>query len=107
MKVYTYSEARQRFSDVLRHARRDGQVQIRRRGGELYVVRPAGSSGSPLDVPGIDTGLSAQEIVNVVRESRRSSERFISSRPAHQRLEPTNAQRRRRTRQPPRTRLRG
>jgi prevent-host-death family protein len=77
MKVYSYSEARQQLAELLNRARREGQVEIRRRDGQTFVVRPATSNGSPLDVPGIDAGLSRREILDLVRESRRSTERFL------------------------------
>jgi hypothetical protein len=83
MKVYTCSEARQRFAEVLRHAKREGQAQIRRRDGELFVVQPAQSVGSPLDVPGVESGLTAREVVDLVRDSRRSTERLLPRTPAH------------------------
>jgi propanediol utilization protein len=78
MKVYFYSEARQRLAELLNFARQEGQVEIRRRDGQKFVVRPVKNSGSPLDVPGVDAGLSSEEIVNLVRESRRSARRFAS-----------------------------
>ena len=34
-------------------------------------------AGSPLEVPGVGTNLSRDEVVNLVRESRRSTERFF------------------------------
>jgi prevent-host-death family protein len=77
MKVYSYSEARQQLAELLNRARREGQVEIRRRDGQAFVVRPATSAGSPLDVPGVGAGLSRNEIVGLVRESRRSSDRFL------------------------------
>jgi antitoxin Phd len=77
MRVYSYSEARQRLSELLNRARREGEVQIRRRDGQRFVVRPSEGTGSPLDVPGVDTDLSRREIVGLVRESRRSVERLI------------------------------
>ena len=77
MKVYSYSEARQRFAEVLNRARREGEVEIRRRDGQVFIVRPTASAGSPLDVPGVSTDLSRDEIVGLVRESRRSAERFL------------------------------
>jgi len=77
MKVYSFSEARQRFAELLNRARRDGEVEIRRRDGDAFVLRPATRRGSPLDVPGVDAGLSRAEIVDLVRESRRSSARFL------------------------------
>jgi prevent-host-death family protein len=77
MKTYTYSEARQQLAELLNRARRDGQVEIRRRDGQTFVVQPVAKTGSPLNVPGVDSGLSREDIVKLVRESRRSSARFI------------------------------
>ena len=77
MKVYSYSEARQQFAEVLNRARREGEVEIRRRDGQVFILRPTASAGSPLDVPGVSTDLSRDEIVGLVRESRRSAERFL------------------------------
>jgi antitoxin Phd len=71
MKVYTYSEARQRLAALLEKARRDGSVRIRRRDGQVFVVHPQSASESPLDVGGINLGLSRDEIVNLVREGRK------------------------------------
>jgi prevent-host-death family protein len=89
MNVYSYSEARQRLAELLNRARREGQVGIRRRDGEAFVVRPGASGGSPLDVPGVDAGLSRQEIVDLVRKSRQSSERFLKgTTPPSKRLRP-------------------
>jgi hypothetical protein len=94
MKVYSYSEARQRFADVLRQAKRDGQAQIRRRDGELFLVQPAQRSGSPLDVPGVETGLTARQLVNLVRESRRSTERLAPHAPVGKGIQPPRPKRR-------------
>jgi antitoxin Phd len=71
MKVYTYSEARQRLAALLERARREGSVRIRRRDGQVFVVQPEPSSDSPLDVGGVNLGLSRAEIVQIVREGRR------------------------------------
>src|SRR5579863_6469296 len=73
MRIYTYSEARKELSELLNRARREGGVEIRRRDGQSFVVRPLTPSGSPLDVPGIEAGISRQEIVDLVRHSRRST----------------------------------
>jgi hypothetical protein len=80
MRVYSYSEARQRLAELLNRARREGQVEIRRRDGQRFVVCANQSAGSPLDVPGVDAGLSRQEIVGLVRESRRSAARLLKRR---------------------------
>ena len=70
MKVYTYSEARQNPAALLDAAQQDGAVMIRRRGGKDFVVQPDISRTSPLDVEGIDLGVTTDEIVATVREGR-------------------------------------
>ena len=70
MKTYTYSEARQRLATLLDQARREGQVQIRRKDGSVFVLKPATSARSPLDVPGVRTGLRSGELVKLVRAER-------------------------------------
>jgi hypothetical protein len=78
MTVYTFSQARQRLSALLKQARQQGEVRIRRRDGQVFVVRPApGTNRSPLDVPGIDVALKPGDLLAVLRESRRSTERFV------------------------------
>ena len=52
MKVYTYSEARQRLADVLNIARTE-EVVIKRRGGETFSIIFRKNAKSPFDVPGI------------------------------------------------------
>lgn len=72
MKVYTYSQARQSLAALLEEARRKGAVRIRRRDGQTFIVRSEVPRESPLDVPAVRLRLSRQEIVDAVRESRRS-----------------------------------
>jgi hypothetical protein len=71
VKEFTYSEARQRLAALLERARREGAVRIRRKDGQVFVLRPERASGSPLDVPAIGTHLSREEIVEAIREGRR------------------------------------
>ena len=70
MKVYTYSEARQRLARVLDEARTGGEIRIKRRDGSEFAVRPVTPGKSPLDVPGVDAGLDKAEILAAIRESR-------------------------------------
>jgi prevent-host-death family protein len=95
VKVYSYSEARQQLAELLNRARREGEVEIRRRDGQIFVVRPTARAGSALDVPGVSTDLSREEIVGLVRESRRSTGRFLkeTSLPNHERMRPTRQKR--------------
>jgi hypothetical protein len=72
MIVYTYSEARQKLADLLEEAAREGEVKIRRKDGQMFVVRPEPREGSFLDVPGIDLGMTAEEIVQFIQEGRRA-----------------------------------
>ena len=72
MKVYTYSEARQRLADVLNIARTE-EVVIKRRGGETFSIIFRKSTKSPFDVPGIETKATTKDILDAVRASR---ERF-------------------------------
>ncbi|MBI5895937.1 MAG: type II toxin-antitoxin system prevent-host-death family antitoxin [Desulfobacterales bacterium] len=69
MKVYTYSEARQRFADLLNIARTE-EVIIKRRGGETFSVTLKKSSKSPFDVSGIKTKATTKDILEAIRESR-------------------------------------
>jgi len=70
MTVYTDAEARQKLDTLLEQARAQGEVRIKRGDGQEFVVRPTGRPGSPLDVDGVDTELTVDEIVNAVREVR-------------------------------------
>jgi len=70
MKVYTYSEARRWLARVLDEAREGGEVRIKRRDGAEFSLRPVASQTSPLDVPGVESGLSRQELLDAIREGR-------------------------------------
>jgi hypothetical protein len=71
VRTYTFSQARQQLATLLDEASRDGEVQIRRRDGRSFVVQPVVEDRSPLDVPGVSTGLTMAEILALVREGRR------------------------------------
>lgn len=72
MKVYTYSEARQRLSEVLNLARTE-EVVIKRRGGESFSIIFKKSKKSPFDVPGINTRATTKDILDAIKESRSRS----------------------------------
>jgi len=71
MRVYTYSEARRKFASLLERVVRDGEVKIKRRDGQTFVIKPEMKAVSPLDVEGMDLGITAAEIVQFIREGRR------------------------------------
>ncbi len=72
MKVYSDVEARQNLPILLEEAQKEGAVAIRRHDGRTFVIAPDNRTASPLDVPGVDLGLTAAEIVAFVHESRRA-----------------------------------
>ncbi len=70
MKVFTYSEARQNLSKLLKIAQSE-EVEIRRRDGAVFsLVSKKKETISPFDVPGIRTKASTQDILDALRESR-------------------------------------
>jgi len=70
MKVYTYSQARQKLAKLLDDARQEGQVQIKRRDGQTFIIKPIEEKESPLDIPGVSTDLTLDELNEAIRESR-------------------------------------
>jgi hypothetical protein len=70
MKVFTYSDARQKFSSVLESAQLEGQVLVRRKDGRLFSIRPEKSSKSPFDVQGIKSSVTTRDIIETLREAR-------------------------------------
>lgn len=70
MKVFSFSEARQRFAEVLDLAR-DEDVLIKRRNGEAFILRRQRQPLSPLDVPGVKTKASTRDILDALGEGHR------------------------------------
>lgn len=72
MNMYTFSEARQKLAGLLDEAARQGEIRIKRRDGQVFIVRPAPpqSSDSPLDIPGVQVELSTGEMVAMIRDMR-------------------------------------
>lgn len=68
--IYTYSEARQKLATLLEKALRDGEVRIHRKDGQIFIIVPEPTSGSPLDVEGVDIDLTRDEIVEFLQEGR-------------------------------------
>jgi hypothetical protein len=71
MKEYTYSEARQKLAAVLDEAKREGSVRIRRRDGQVFVLKSEYQARSPLDVKGVKLNISKDEIIEYIKEGRR------------------------------------
>lgn len=69
--MQTYLETGQSLSVLLEQARQEGEVRIQREDGQTFVLKPESDGRSPLDVEGIDLGVSADEIVGFVHEGRK------------------------------------
>lgn len=72
MNVYTYTEARQNLASLLDQAEKEGEVRIKRKDGRVFVIRLQQKTQSPLDVEGIDLGITTQEIVDFIDEGRKT-----------------------------------
>jgi len=73
MKVYTYSQARQKLANILEESKSE-EVVIRRRGGDMFTVVPKKSRRrSPFQVLGLKKMITRKDILEAIRESR---ERF-------------------------------
>ncbi|MES9902379.1 MAG: type II toxin-antitoxin system Phd/YefM family antitoxin [Sedimenticola sp.] len=70
MREYSFTEARQHFASILEEAKCEGSVCIKKRDGEAFFITPAIPKKSPLDIEGVSLGISASEIVEVIREGR-------------------------------------
>jgi len=71
MKIYTYSEAREKLASILEESKTE-EVIIRRRKEDMFAIvpRPGRARRSPFDVPGLGKRVSRQEILEANRESR-------------------------------------
>ncbi len=72
MNTYTYTEARQKLASLLEQAAKYGEVRIKRRDGQVFVIKPQERKGSPLEVEGIKTRLSRREILQSIEEGRKT-----------------------------------
>ena len=73
MREYSFTEARQHFASILEEAKREGVVCVKKRDGEAFYIKPADSKISPLDIEGVDLGMSSSDIVDVIRKGRERS----------------------------------
>ncbi len=68
--IYNYSKARQNLAAVLEQAARDGEVRVKRKDGQVFVIKPEPRRDSPLDIAGINLNISTDEVVCLLREGR-------------------------------------
>lgn len=68
--TYSYAKAKQSFDMILKKASTDGSVKIRK-DDQLFIVIPEPANISPLDVEGVDMGMTSKNIVKYIHESRK------------------------------------
>lgn len=68
--TYSYEKAKKSFDLIFKQATLDGKVTIRK-DNELYILMPASKNVSPLDIEGVDMGLTAKDIIQFIHESRK------------------------------------
>ena len=73
MKIFTFTEACQKLASLLEQAAKYGEVRIKRRDGQVYIIKPQKRKGPPLALNGIKTNLSRREILQSIEEWRRES----------------------------------
>jgi hypothetical protein len=71
MRIFTLTEARQKLASFLEQGAKYGEVRIKRRDGQVFVIKPQKRKGSPLAVDGIKKKLSRREILESIEEGRR------------------------------------
>jgi len=76
LKVYTYSEAREKLASILEESKTE-EVVIRRRKGDTYAIVPRSlrPRRSPFDVPGLSKRITKEQISEAIRESRERAEK--------------------------------
>ena len=69
MRIFTYTEARQKLAEVLDIALTE-QVMIKRKNGDFFLLVYKKQKESPFDVPGIKTKVTTEDILTAIRDSR-------------------------------------
>lgn len=70
MKIYTYSQAREKLADILEESKKE-EIVIRHRKGDMFSIVPKTPSRRSLfDVPSLRKRLARKEILEAIRESR-------------------------------------
>ncbi|MGB7873182.1 MAG: hypothetical protein WBL25_02275 [Anaerolineales bacterium] len=68
------AEVRQRLVSLLEQDATYGEVRIKRRDGQVFVIKPEKRGGSPLTVEGIKLRVSREGILQSIEEGHRELE---------------------------------
>ncbi|MBI5300591.1 MAG: type II toxin-antitoxin system Phd/YefM family antitoxin [Chloroflexi bacterium] len=75
MTIRTRTRTRPTLDAILERAAKQGQLRIKNKRGQVFVIRPERKTKSPLDVKGVDLKMTGDEIVQFIHEGRRSVSR--------------------------------
>jgi hypothetical protein len=70
----TYQETQESLGTLLERATQEGTIRIQRPNGQVFVLQSNAEQKSPLDVPGVDLHLNAQQIVEFIHAGRREQQ---------------------------------
>ena len=70
MAIYTYSNANQNIDLLLEEVVKEGEARIKSKDGQIFVTRPGQKIDSPLNIEVINLGISTNEIIQSIHESR-------------------------------------
>jgi hypothetical protein len=71
MKVFSLSEASTQLSVVLDLAQSEGEVRVSLNDGRTFSIQPVQRKKSPLDMSGVDSNFTVEDILGFIHESRR------------------------------------
>jgi hypothetical protein len=72
MTVRTRTRSKPNLDSLLKRAAKRGEARIKNKDGRIFIIRPERMTTSPLDVEGVDLGITSAEIVQLVHEGRRT-----------------------------------
>jgi hypothetical protein len=61
------------LAELLSQAEKKGEVKVKNKNGQIFVIRPIRKSPSPLKVKGVKLNISSAEILEFIKEGRRFS----------------------------------
>ena len=70
MKIYTYSQARQKLADILEESKKEEVIIRRRKRDMINIIPKSQGRRSSFDIPGLRKGITRKEILEAIRESR-------------------------------------
>ncbi len=76
--MQTYLETQQSLSVLLEQAYQEGEVRIRREDGQTFVLKREQAGQSPLDVGGVDLGVSTMRLSSLFGKGESSFKARLS-----------------------------